>query len=75
MSEELSRDLEYFVNKHSVTRKQYAIEALRYYNFLQRQIEEFKKKNPSIRFDVQVQIIPIGEDSDEELQKAAVLVY
>lgn len=75
LPEDINDDLQYFVDKYKgVTKRSYVVDALRNYNTLQKRIEKFKLNNPKVRFEIEVSLIPIDE-SDENVQKAAILVY
>lgn len=74
LPEDIGLDLDHFVALYKTTKKQYAIDAIRNYNILQREVEAFRKANPGKRFKIRLEISPI-EKSDDNTQKAAVLVY
>lgn len=75
LPEDINDDLQHFVEKYkNVTKKSYVVDAVRNYNALQKQIEQFKRMNPGVRFQIEVSLVPVNE-SEENVQKAAILVY
>lgn len=74
LSDEIGLELDHFVDLYKTTKKQYVIDAIKNYNILQREVETFRAANPGKRFRMRFEISSI-EESDENIQKAAVLVY
>ncbi len=73
----VANEMHYYVNRYKgTTKKQYVTEAVRNYNMLQGLIEKFRKQYPNTRYEINVRIEAIdSEHRDDEMKKAAILVY